>query len=211
MIAIIDTGTCNLTSLCRALERVGAPFRVIESGRHLKQFESAIIPGVSSFASTISAIEARGFRDPIMECKAKNVPLLGICVGLQILAESSDEGEQTDGLGLVKGRVQLLPKNQGLPVPNQGWRRVQIESRGSQLINNSIEPVFYFSHSYFLESTSLTSASSTLQFGAASILATFEEFPIFGTQFHPEKSQDAGLEFLRSFAKLTSPARGHRQ
>ena len=199
MIALIDYGAGNLTSVKKALASLGAEFTVPETPRLCEEASALIVPGVGHFSATM-ALDA-AWRQAISRAVDAGTPLLGICVGMQWLYEGSEEAPDVPGLGVLKGRVRLLQgdASQRLKIPHVGWNALDLQP-GSRLLAG-LEPGshVYFTHSYAAPVTADCVASTT---HAESFAAAVERDHVFGVQFHPEKSGDAGLQILRNFLRI---------
>lgn len=199
-IAIIDYGVGNLRSVEKAFAATGTEAVVSSAESVLRQASALVLPGVGAFAACMSALGARGFDELVHESVAQGKPLLGVCVGMQMLFEESEEFGSTAGLGLLRGRVRRFASE--LVVPQVGWN--QVRQQGSHPIFAGIadNAFFYFVHSYFCEVADQTVVKGATDYGAsyASVVA---QGTICGVQFHPEKSQASGLRLLANFSKLT--------
>ena len=192
MIALLDYGAGNLTSVRKALSAVGAGYFTPSAPADVTRASAIIVPGVGHFAAT-KEIDA-GWRRVILEAVERRVPLLGICLGMQYLFEGSDEAPDAPGLGLIPGRCRLIPPT--VKVPHVGWNDLTVR-RSSRILANLSSPVqTYFTHSYAAPVTPETVATTTHGDTFASVV---ERDRIFGVQFHPEKSSAAGLSILRTF------------
>lgn len=200
MIALIDYGAGNLTSVRKALAAVEAPVFTPPDPAALANVEGIIVPGVGHFGAT-AAIDAR-WRAALLDRVAGGVPLLGICLGLQYLFDGSDEAPGEPGLGLLPGRVTLLPPT--LKVPHVGWNTVQTRRPSRMLEGIATGTSFYFTHSYAAPVTADCVAETT---HSAPFAAIVERGHVFGAQFHPEKSSDAGLQLLRNFVSVVAAGR----
>lgn len=200
MITIVDSGISNLGSVLAAIRRISAPAEVTTDPDVVRKARAILLPGVGAFADGMAALRKHGLVEPIVEAVATGKPILGICLGMQLLAEASDEFGDHRGLGLIPGRVKKLPTVPGLRIPNIGWCDMDIR-RGSTLfagIGNGAP--FYFVHSFHLVCAQPAHAAGSIAFGPSPVTVAVEHRNIFGAQFHPEKSQDAGLAFLANFA-----------
>lgn len=201
MIALIDYGAGNLTSVKKALTALGAEFLVPDSPARCAGAAGLIVPGVGHFAAT-SAIDAP-WREAIAGAVQGGTPLLGICVGMQWLYEGSDEAPDVPGLGLIAGRCRLLRGSaaERLKIPHVGWNALEATRSGSRLLRDVASGAHvYFTHSYAGPVTADCVASTT---HAEPFAAAVERARVFGVQFHPEKSGDTGLRILRNFLELT--------
>lgn len=201
MTAIIDYGAGNLRSVEKALTHIGCSCRVVESGRELLEANRAVLPGVGAFGEAMNGLESRGLVQAIREFAASGRPLLGVCLGLQVLFESSEESPGVKGLGLLKGRVVRLPEESGLKIPHVGWNSLTVDRPGWLLEGLEPEPYVYFVHSYYLQAGEDV-VSARAEYGA-DIHAAVERGNLAACQFHPEKSGETGLRILRNFARKT--------
>lgn len=208
MLAIVDTGTCNLSSVANALRRVGAETSTVSSAAELEGADAIVLPGVGAFGAAMDSLRARGLIVSLRRrAGAGGTPLLAICLGMQMLAEASEENGTHEGLGLIPGRVVLLQsRDPAFRVPNIGWYRCHPTKDGSLFRRDRDAESFYFVHSYHLACTEPKDVAATIDYGGAAVTAAVERGNIFGCQFHPEKSQDSGLELLRRF--VARAARG---
>lgn len=193
MITVVDYGMGNLRNVRRALEEVGATVIVTADPAALREATTVILPGVGAFGEAVRHIDGLGLRLPIMDHVFRGKPLLGICLGMQLLFESSEESPGAVGLGILPGAVYRFHGE--LPVPHIGWNDV-IPTRRSVLFPEG-GGVFYFVHSYYAAESDASIAATEygIQFASA-----VQKESVFGVQFHPEKSQAAGLSLLRSFS-----------
>jgi imidazole glycerol-phosphate synthase subunit HisH len=200
VIALVDYGAGNLTSVRKALAAVGTPFEVPDSPAACARAKGLIVPGVGHFGAT-AAITPE-WRQAIVEAVDTGTPLLGICVGMQWLFEGSEEAPEVPGIGLMKGRIARLAGDAGhrLKVPHVGWNALDFTPKASRLLKGVAggAPV-YFTHSYAAPVTGDCVASTTHANTFASVV---ERDNVFGVQFHPEKSSDAGLQMLRNFLEV---------
>ncbi len=196
-IAIIDYGVGNLRSVERAFAATGNPATITDDSSVLRQAKGLVLPGVGAFAACMKALSSRGFDALVRERVAEGTPLLGICVGMQLLFEESEEFGNATGLGLIRGRVRRIPSDE--VVPQVGWN--QIRKRNLHPILSRIEDdaFFYFVHSYYCDV-----ADETIVIGETDYGVTYPSLigqgDLYGVQFHPEKSQAVGLQLLSNFA-----------
>ncbi len=203
MVAIIDYGVGNLFSLRCSLEKIGANVTVTGDANVIKKADHLILPGVGAFADAAAKLRESGLAQVVQEEAAAGKPLLGICLGMQMLFEKSMEYGCHDGLGLLKGRVipmtDMIPSS--LPIPHIGWNRLHIKQNASPLFRYTKEgDCVYFVHSYFASECDDSLAAVT-DYGIE-ITAAVAKDNIFGCQFHPEKSGDVGLGILRAFLEV---------
>jgi glutamine amidotransferase len=188
----------NLRSVEKAFEATGCEAVVSADESVLRRAERLVLPGVGAFGACMKALTQRGFDGLVRERVAEGTPLLGVCVGMQLLFEESDEFGSTPGLGLLPGRVKRF--NDELVVPHVGWNRI-FQIRQNPLFNDvANESFFYFVHSYYCEPEDKSVVAGETEYGVkyASVVAKAN---LCGVQFHPEKSQDAGLRLLKNFAR----------
>jgi glutamine amidotransferase len=197
-VAIIDYGVGNLRSVEKAFHAGGADAIVTSDERELRAAERLVLPGVGAFRACMEALTERGFDKLVRERVEDGTPLLGVCVGMQMLFEESGEFGTTSGLGLLRGRVQRFPE--GLHVPQVGWNQVEWRKRHALAEGIEDESFFYFVHSYFCDASDDADVLGRTEYGAtyASVVA---RGVVCGVQFHPEKSQSAGLRLLKNFAE----------
>jgi imidazole glycerol-phosphate synthase subunit HisH len=198
MLALIDYGAGNLTSVRKGFAAVGAPLFTPACPSDLQRAAGIVVPGVGHFGATGALAE--GWREAIDEAVRGGMPLLGICLGLQWLFEGSDEAPGVPGLGAIAGRCVRLPPT--LKVPHVGWNSLRISSPSRLLDGVADSSQVYFTHSYAAPVTPVTTAVTT---HSAAFSAVVETGHVFGVQFHPEKSAAAGLRILSNFAGICSP------
>jgi glutamine amidotransferase len=200
MIAIVDYGAGNLRSVRNALAYLGAEVVTAATPNQLAGAEKIVLPGVGAFGAGMNALRTAGFEEPLKAAVAEGVPLIGICLGMQYLFESSDEMGLHRGLGLLPGRVTRFPTN-GLKVPHMGWNQLHIRRENPLLAGMESGSYAYFVHSYYVEADNPSDVLATTDYGIeyASVVAHGN---IFGIQPHPEKSQSVGLQILRNFLEM---------
>jgi imidazole glycerol phosphate synthase glutamine amidotransferase subunit len=200
IVTLIDYGAGNVTSVARALRRLGADVRLTNQRQEIAAASSLILPGVGHCAALLRALEVRALRQPILDAIARGVPFLGICLGLQALYQRSEEAPEIAGLGMLPGEVSVLPAN--VKLPHMGWNQVR-RVRPSQLLRDiSPEAYFYFAHSYAAPSNG-SEVAATCAHGRE-FTAVLECNRVFGVQFHPEKSGAPGAKLLENFLRLAS-------
>ena len=208
MIALIDYGVGNLYSVEKALTAVGGEVLVTSDSKDLELVEKIVLPGVGAFGDCMKNLESTGLIPTILEQAATFKPLLGICVGLQILFEGSEESPEVKGLGIFKGEVKKIHAD-GLKIPHMGWNSVKVGRKNSvvkfaapKLMKNLNEKsYFYFVHSYHAVPANEDLITAVTDYGEK-VTAAVELGNIFATQFHPEKSGDVGLQVLKNFVEL---------
>lgn len=201
MIAIIDYDAGNLRSVEKALLALGETPVITRDPEELLGADKVILPGVGSFGDAMGKLHQYGLVDVIRQVTAKGTPFLGICLGLQLLFESSSESPGVGGLGILPGRILKIPDSFGLKVPHVGWNSLEIRP-GAALFSGIPDGSYvYFVHSFYLEAEDPSIVAATAQYGV-NIHASVERDNVFACQFHPEKSGDVGLAILRNFINL---------
>ena len=199
MIAVIDYGAGNLQSVCKALQYIGCESCVVDSRDALFRADGAILPGVGSFADAMDCLEQSGMKEAILAYLQLGRPFLGICLGLQLLFEGSEESPGVKGLGVFKGSIARIPSGKGLKIPHIGWNSLHF-CRQSPLFQGIDEQAYvYFVHSYYLKAQDRQIVTSQTEYGVT-IDASVAQGNLYATQFHPEKSGAVGLQMLRNFA-----------
>ncbi|HIY28102.1 MAG TPA: imidazole glycerol phosphate synthase subunit HisH [Firmicutes bacterium] len=208
MIAIIDYGAGNLQSVRKALDFIGCEARVTDRPEDLETAEAAVLPGVGAFGDAMASLESRGLVDPVRAFIRQGKPFLGICLGLQLLFDSSEESPGVKGLGVLPGKILRIPDGEGLKVPHIGWNSLSFPNgRGRLFAGLSQEPYVYFVHSYYLKAEDPQIVAATTEYGVT-IHASVEKGNLFACQFHPEKSGAEGLQILQNFAALAAGEKG---
>ncbi|MCP9850730.1 imidazole glycerol phosphate synthase subunit HisH [Cyanobium sp. Morenito 9A2] len=194
-IGLIDYGMGNLHSVTRAFERLGAEVVLLQRPGAFADCQALVLPGVGAFDPAMERLQGSGLVPALEAWTRAGRPLLGICLGLQLLFEGSDEG-QSKGLGLIKGRVRALPRSPGHPVPHMGWAPL-IPATPSPLITAESPSWVYFVHSYAADPSDPACITARVAFGATEVAAAIWAGPIAACQFHPEKSSSDGQALLR--------------
>ena len=197
MVAIIDYGAGNLSSVKKALDYLGAENEITQDRDKILSASHVILPGVGSFGDAMDSMRERGLVDTVKEA-AMTKPFLGICLGLQLLFEGSEESPDTEGLGILKGKIVSIPKDKGLKVPHIGWNSVNLKQQVGIFRNIDDESYFYFVHSFYLKAADEDVVAATTEYGVT-IQCAVQRDNLCATQFHPEKSSKAGLQILKSF------------
>lgn len=200
MIAIIDYGAGNLHSVKNALDFLGADSIITGDKETILSADKVILPGVGSFGDAMVSLTKSGLDEVVQEVAKKGTPLLGICLGLQLMFEESDETPNVKGLGIFKGKSVRIPDT-GLKIPHMGWNNITIVKDSKILGNTQNSPYVYFVHSYYIDTPQKEIISAYTEYGARLDIAV-EKDNVFATQFHPEKSSDAGMQILRNFINL---------
>ena len=201
MIAVVDYATGNLRSVADALRRAGAEFTLTADPALLRGADKVILPGVGSFGDAMNHLQEYGLVDVIHELTELEKPFLGICLGLQLLFERSEESPGVEGLGILKGEILKIPETEGLKIPHMGWNSLTFQNQGRLFKGLEEHPYVYFVHSYYLKAEEESIIKATTQYGVT-IHASVEKGNVFACQFHPEKSSRAGLQMLKNFAEL---------
>jgi len=207
MILVIDYGMGNLRSVSKALESLGASVTVSSDPRELSRADKLVLPGVGAFPAAMRELTGRGLTEPIREAIASGKPYLGICLGLQLLLEESEEGQGARGLKVLDGKVPRFSRN-GLKVPHMGWNQVRRPAAGNTrheacpLLKGIADgSYFYFVHSYYAEPADRSVVALETEYGTPFASMVWRD-RLFATQFHPEKSQAVGLRLLKNFVEL---------
>ena len=201
MIAIIDYDAGNLRSVEKALISLGEDVVVSREADVLLAADKVILPGVGAFGDAMDKLKEYGLVEVINKIVAKNIPLLGICLGLQLMFEESDEASGVKGLGLLKGKILRIPPKEGLKIPHMGWNSIDIKPQARLFKGIKNNSYVYFVHSYYLKADEEDIVAASTEY-SVHIHASVESGNIFACQFHPEKSSDIGLKILKNFAEL---------
>ena len=213
MIAIVDYGVGNLRSCAKGLERAGADarldvdVRVSSSAAEIERAHAVVLPGVGAFGACMTSLAESGLTDVVLRAAASGKPFLGICVGMQILFEESEEFGPVAGLGVLPGKIVRF-RSRDVKIPHMGWNALSIVKRTPALDGIADGTYVYFVHSYYAEPADRALVAATSTHGSETFTAAVARDNLFATQFHPEKSQHAGLALLGSFVRAASaPAR----
>ena len=201
MITIVDYDAGNLHSVENALKRLGIASRISSDPEEVAGAEKLILPGVGAFGDAMDQLKRRGLDRALKHAAAAGTPLLGICLGLQVLFEESEESPGAQGLGILKGRIVHIPPEDGLKIPHIGWNSLHLQNDGRLFRNIPENTYVYFVHSYYLKADDERIVKATTEYGAC-IHASVEEGNVFATQFHPEKSSRVGMQILQNFCDL---------
>ncbi len=202
MIGIVDYGMGNLRSVAKALEHVGATVEVSSDAARLAAADSLVLPGVGAFGRCMENLSAAGLSNLVMDFAGSGRPFLGICVGMQILFEESEEFGPVAGLGILPGRVRRIrSEDPALTIPHMGWNRIRLRNRPPHLRGVIDDAFVYFVHSYAVDCDIDGLAATTTEYGVEFASSVWRD-NVFATQFHPEKSQAVGLRILENFAAL---------
>ena len=202
MIAIIDYDAGNLRSVEKALDALGEQPVISRDEKTILSADRVILPGVGSFGDAMGKLRQYGLVDVIHRVTDQGTPFLGICLGLQLLFEKSDESEGVKGLGILKGEVCRIPDQEGFKIPHMGWNSLHLQNDGRLFRGIEEDAYVYFVHSYYLKAKEEQIVKATTEYGAH-IHASVEMDNVFACQFHPEKSSDVGLRILKNFVELS--------
>lgn len=202
MVAIIDYDAGNIKSVEKAFQYLGAETVVTRDPKELFRADRVVLPGVGAFADAMKRIDQYGLRSSIKEVVDKEIPFLGICLGLQLLFDSSEELGGAEGLGILRGKIQLIPgtDNSGnsYKVPQIGWNNLKFPREGKLFKDLPEDSYVYFVHSYYLNAADKGIVTATTDY-SVTIDASVESGNVFACQFHPEKSADVGMQILKNF------------
>ena len=201
MIAIIDYDAGNIKSVEKAVQYLGEEAKVTRDREEILSADGVILPGVGAFGDAMGKLRDYGLIDVIHECVRREIPFLGICLGLQLLFERSEESPGVEGLGVLEGEILRLPAGSGLKIPHIGWNNLSFPRRGKLFEGVPEDSYVYFVHSYYLKAKDPEIVTATTEYGAL-VHASVEKGNVFACQYHPEKSSGVGLKMLENFIKL---------
>lgn len=201
MIAIIDYDAGNIKSVEKALNFLGEEAIITRDRDEILKSDKVILPGVGAFGDAMEKLHQYGLVETIQEVVKREIPFLGICLGLQLMFESSDEAPGVKGLSLLPGKILRIPKQGDLKIPHMGWNNIKIKEGAKLFQGLEQDPYVYFVHSYYLKADDEDIVAATTQYGVT-IHASVEKGNIFACQFHPEKSSTVGLHILKNFVSL---------
>ena len=201
MVAIIDYNAGNLKSVEKALAAVGQESVITRDFHTILSAEHVILPGVGAFGEAMAQLKQFELDKVIHEVVDIKIPFLGICLGLQLLFEGSDESQGVEGLHVLDGQILRIPDKEGLKIPHIGWNSLQLQNDGRLFEGMKDDPFVYFVHSYYLKAADESIVKATCDYSAC-IHASVEKDNVFACQFHPEKSSDVGLNILRNFTQI---------
>ena len=201
MIAIVDYDAGNIKSVEKALHFLGREALVTGDSEEILRADKVILPGVGAFGDAMDTIRGRGLDKVLRQVAENSTPFLGICLGLQLLFERSDEAPGAEGLGILKGEILRIPEKEGLKIPHMGWNSLHLENNGRLFRGIEENAYVYFVHSYYLKAGDESIVKASTEYGVH-IHASVEKDNVFACQFHPEKSSDVGLHILKNFVEL---------
>ena len=201
MIAIIDYDAGNIKSVEKALQYLGEEAVITRDRDEILKSDKVILPGVGAFGDAMEKLKQYGLVETIHEVVDRQIPFLGICLGLQLMFESSEEAPEVEGLGLLPGKILRIPKKDGMKIPHMGWNDLKIKEGSKLFAGLEEDPYVYFVHSFYLQAEDPSIVAATTEYGVT-IHASVEKDHIFACQFHPEKSSTVGLQILRNFIAL---------
>ena len=201
MIAIIDYDAGNIKSVEKALLSLGQEVTVTAKQDEILGADKIVLPGVGAFGDAMENLRKRQLDAVIREAVEKEIPFLGICLGLQVLFEQSEEAPGVEGLGILEGEICRIPACEGLKIPHMGWNSLHLEHKGRLFKNVDEQAYVYFVHSYYLKAKDENIVKASTEYGVH-IHASVEKGNIFACQFHPEKSSEVGLQILKNFVEL---------
>ena len=201
MIAIIDYDAGNIKSVEKALQKLGQEVVITRDAETILNADKVILPGVGAFGDAMNNLKKYNLDQVIYQVVEKNIPFLGICLGLQLLFERSDESKGVDGLGILKGEILRIPDQDELKIPHMGWNSLHLQNDGRLFRGLEENAYVYFVHSFYLKAEDEGIVKATTEY-STHIHASVEKGNVFACQFHPEKSSDVGLQILKNFVEL---------
>jgi len=201
MIAIIDYDAGNIKSVEKALQKLGQDVVITSDAETILKADKVVLPGVGAFGDAMDNLKKYNLDKVIYKVVEQGTPFLGICLGLQLLFERSDESKGVEGLGILKGEICRIPDQEGLKIPHMGWNSLHFQNNGRLFQNLRENAYVYFVHSYYLKAEEEEIVKATTEYGAH-IHASVEKGNVFACQFHPEKSSDVGMQILKNFVEL---------
>ncbi len=202
MIAIIDYDAGNIRSVEKALRFLGQDVMITGDQEQILAADKVVLPGVGAFGDAMENIHRRGLFEVIRQVALRGTPFLGICLGLQLLFERSDEAPGVEGLGILEGEIVKIPEMEGMKIPHMGWNSLHLENNGRLYQGIAEQSHVYFVHSYYLRARDEGIVKASTEYGVH-IHASVEKENVFACQFHPEKSSGTGLAILKNFVQLS--------
>lgn len=202
VIAVIDYDMGNLHSVCKGLENAGATPKITDVAAEIEQADAVLLPGVGAFDPAVQHLRSRDLVSPVKDAIVSGKPFLGVCLGLQILFDSSEEGKEP-GLGIIPGEVRRFRHEPGITIPHMGWNQLEFNQPDVPLWQHlDKQPWVYFVHSYYVDPVDSSVKAATVTHGTQTVTAAIARDNTIAVQFHPEKSSTAGLQMLDNFVKL---------
>lgn len=201
MIAIIDYDAGNLKSVEKALQHLGEDAKITRDPKEILEADKVILPGVGAFGDAMEKINNYNLVPVIKQVIEKKTPFLGICLGLQLLFQESDETPGVEGLGILPGKIVSIPPKEGFKIPHMGWNSISISPEAKLFKGIAQDSYVYFVHSYYLQAQRESDVAATTDY-IVNIHASVEHDNVFACQFHPEKSGDVGLQILKNFCEI---------
>ena len=201
MIAIIDYDAGNIKSVEKAMQLLGQEVTITRDRETIMNADKVILPGVGAFGDAMGKLRQYGLDEVIRDVTRKNTPFLGICLGLQLLFDKSDETPGAEGLGILKGEILRIPPKEGLKIPHMGWNSIEIKPQAKLFKDIPNQSYVYFVHSYYLKAQDEQIVAASTEY-STHIHASVESGNVFACQFHPEKSSDIGIQILKNFVDL---------
>ncbi|WP_408071480.1 imidazole glycerol phosphate synthase subunit HisH [Butyrivibrio sp. JL13D10] len=201
MLAVIDYDAGNIKSVVNAFKLLGTEALVTRDPNEIMKADHVILPGVGAFGDAMRKLEEYKLTEVIRDVAKSGTPFMGICLGLQLLFDSSDESEGVAGLGILRGKIKRIPDNGTLKVPQIGWNSLKYPGEGRLFKGIDEDSFVYFVHSYYLDAEDKSIVKATTEYGVT-IDASVEKDNVFACQFHPEKSAEVGMEILKNFLSI---------
>jgi len=201
MIAIIDYDAGNIKSVEKAFQALGEEIVITRNRETILNASGVVLPGVGAFGDAMNKLEEYDLIETIHQVVEKNIPFLGICLGLQLMFESSEESPGVKGLGILKGKILRIPDGEGIKIPHIGWNNLTYPHSGRLFKDISENSFVYFVHSYYLQAQDPSIVTAVAEYGTC-IHASVEKDSVFACQFHPEKSSSVGMQILRNFIQV---------
>ena len=201
MVAVIDYDAGNIGSVSKALINLGENCVLTANENEILKADHIILPGVGSFGDAMNKLNERNLEPVIKKAVESGIPFMGICLGLQLLFDESEESPGVPGLSVLKGKIKKIPGKDGLKIPHMGWNSLSLDNDTRLFSDLSDEPYVYFVHSYYLEADDESTVSARAEYGVK-IDAAVTKNNVFACQFHPEKSGETGLKILKNFLKV---------